>query len=264
MLAFWLKIYKYPTFDTMLAHHLIFPGTPKSLGYLASMYAKNYCYWKEESQDWDAKSTHTEMWEYNCKDTWYTFEIAQVLKALIKRTGKEELYAFQMEQWELYIETMAEGVRWDREKAQIFRTQLLKMANELGTWLLECMPEDIRYTDSGKPWFSSNTHLQWIFYDLLGVKEVLHKQTKKRTLGKESFEILKKDKPWLGPILDRMKLLRSVNVFSRNFLDVGLGMDGRMHSSFNVGGTETFRLSSSSNAFDEGMNLQNLPKKEED
>ncbi|HWI68255.1 MAG TPA: DNA polymerase, partial [Nitrospiraceae bacterium] len=36
-------------------------------------------------------------------------------------------------------------------------------------------------------------------------------------------------------------------------------VDGRLRCSFNVAGTETFRLSSSKNAFNSGLNLQNIP-----
>ena len=33
-------------FNTMLAHHLLFPGTPKTLEYISSLYCKYYWFWK--------------------------------------------------------------------------------------------------------------------------------------------------------------------------------------------------------------------------
>jgi uracil-DNA glycosylase len=44
---FWFFI---PTtwYDTMNAQHILFPGTPKSLDYLASLYCEYYVYWKED------------------------------------------------------------------------------------------------------------------------------------------------------------------------------------------------------------------------
>lgn len=37
-------------FDTMLAQHVLFPGTPKSLDYLASLYCGHYAQWKRDAR----------------------------------------------------------------------------------------------------------------------------------------------------------------------------------------------------------------------
>jgi DNA polymerase I-like protein with 3'-5' exonuclease and polymerase domains len=37
-------------FDTMLAQHVLFPGTPKSLDYLASLYCEHYAQWKGDAR----------------------------------------------------------------------------------------------------------------------------------------------------------------------------------------------------------------------
>jgi len=54
--------------------------------------------------------------------------------------------------------------------------------------------------------------------------------------------------------------LRSLGVFHSTFVQAGLDVDGRMRCTFNVCGTETYRFASSKNAFNTGMNLQNVPK----
>jgi hypothetical protein len=53
--------------------------------------------------------------------------------------------------------------------------------------------------------------------------------------------------------------MRSIGVFVSTFMDSRLDDDGRMRSSFNIAGPETYRLSSSQNPFGNGMNLQNVP-----
>ena len=64
-------------FDTMLAHHLLWPGTPKGLDYLASLYNKYYWYWKDDNKEWEVKA---DGWEahlrYNAEDALRTFECA--------------------------------------------------------------------------------------------------------------------------------------------------------------------------------------------
>ena len=49
-----------------------------------------------------------------------------------------------------------------------------------------------------------------------------------------------------------------------NVIQTLVEADGRMRCSYNPGGTETNRLSSSENVFGWGTNLQNLSKGEED
>lgn len=254
-----LHIRTVPAFDTMLGHHLLWPGTPKSLDYLASLYCDHYVYWKGESQDWDAKGSHEDMWLYNCKDTRHTYDITLVLQKLIASAGMEHLMQDRLDQWELAHYMYRVGVRWDQRRCRQMRLELDAERVRLESYLIRSMPEDIQYAASGKPWYRSNTQQQYIFYQLLGIQPILHKKTKKPTLDKESFETLKRRAPYIGPLFDYLKLYRSIEVFDNNFLSSKPGWDGNMHSSFNVGGTETFRWASSSNAFDEALNLQNIP-----
>jgi len=52
-------------------------------------------------------------------------------------------------------------------------------------------------------------------------------------------------------------------VFLSTFIMMPLDQDSRMRCSYNICGTETYRFSSSKNAFGSGGNLQNLPKGDE-
>lgn len=248
-----------PVFDTMLAHHTCWPGTPKDLAYLASLYCKDYVYWKDESQDWAEEMGHEQLWSYNCKDVHYTYEITIELQKLLFKLGRWEQFMSQMDQWHLAFAMMLKGVRIDQQLMSQTRLQLMEAAAPLEQFLLDCMPADIRYTSTGGYWFNSPIATARIFYDILKLEPILHKKTKRPTVNGEALEILKKRAPALRQIFEALDDLRSIGVFISHFLDVKL-FGGRMCSSFNVGGTETFRWSSSSNGFDEGTNLQNIPK----
>lgn len=248
-------------FDTMLAHHLLFPGTPKSLDYLASLYIPNYVYWKEESEDWTGGDPEL-LWNYNCRDTRATFLIAQELKEVLTANDFTEQYSFQLEQWQLAVEMMRNGVRYDVSQRARLRTDLLTARKKLEDYLLSCVPEDTRYTDSGRPWFASPTKIMDIFYRQMELKPVLHKKTKRPTSDAQALETLAKRYPYLRAITRRLDLLRSIDVFNSHFIDAEPSPDGRIHCAYNVAGPETFRWSSSVNAFGEGTNLQNIPKGE--
>lgn len=250
-------------FDTMVAHHLLFPGTPKRLDYLASLYCQHYLYWKDEGQDWDG-DIGEEKWRYNCKDTRATFEIAMCLQQVLKQQGMEELYTFQIEQWKLSRQLMLTGTNFNVTLQKGMKLQLLEEANQLGSWLLNAVPEAWQYTSTGKPWYDSPKGTATILYEVLGLQQVLQKKTKKPTTDDAALQELS-ERPtsqWLRPLLDRLRHLRSLGVFTSNFLDARCSPDGRMRCSFNIAHPETFRWSSNSNGFGEGTNLQNIPGKQ--
>jgi uracil-DNA glycosylase len=254
-----------PAFDTMVGHHLLWPRTPKDLSYLSSLYCDHHLHWKEESQEWDTR-THglAALCEYNCKDCLSTLEITHVLRGAISSAGMDELMADRMQQWEMAFDMMLDGVNYDVALAQRYRTDLFKLSEETSAWLISAMPEDLRYTSAGGPWYTSPKFQQEIFYDKIGVAPVIHKKTKRPTLDKEAFEVIRKRAPWLTPVLDKLELQRSIGVFTSNFLDIKLGPGSRFYCGFNIAGTDTFRFSSQANSFDEGGNFQNIPKKEEE
>ena len=84
-------------FDTMLAQNVVFPGTPKDLGYLSSLYCQYHWYWKDDVKDWRRLGGIKQLLEYNCINVLRTWEIAQSQKAYIKSIGQEEQVEFKME-----------------------------------------------------------------------------------------------------------------------------------------------------------------------
>lgn len=252
-----------PAFDTMLAHHLCWPGTPKGLSYLASLYCDHYIYWKDESQEWDTGLTHEQMWKYNCKDVIYTIEITRELQNLIPKLNLSQQFIWQMEQWELAADMMRRGIRIDVKLMEKIRTDLMEIGCKLETYLLACVPEDLKLTSTGGYWFNSPKATAELFYHYIGLPVQLHRKTKKPTTDDTALDAIQKKIPWIRPLITCLSDLRSTGVFVSHFIDVKLFF-GRMCSSFNVGGTETFRWSSSSNGFDEGTNLQNIPKGDEE
>lgn len=77
----------YPTYDTGIAQHLMFPGTQKDLARLASMYVKWYEYWKDDLKDWAVDVDELRMWRYNCIDNVRTYEVAMAQMPTLKKLG---------------------------------------------------------------------------------------------------------------------------------------------------------------------------------
>jgi DNA polymerase-1 len=84
------------------------------------------------------------------------------------------------------------------------------------------------------------------------------------TADEDALQVLGNKEPMLRPLIRRINEYRSLRSFRSTFVDASLDIDGRMRCSFNPGGTETFRASTGTNAFWTGMNMQNIPKGDEE
>ena len=54
-------------FDTMLAHHFLYPGLPHDLGFITAQYT-DHPHYKDEGQLWREEGDIDAFWEYNVKD----------------------------------------------------------------------------------------------------------------------------------------------------------------------------------------------------
>lgn len=262
-IQYWLGCTPRLSFDTMLAQNVVFPGTPKDLGYLSSLYCDYHWYWKEDAKDWDRVGDLTRLMTYNCEDNLRTFGIAQAQKAYIRSIGQEAQMDFKMRTNDLCLRMMNRGVRIDKHKRGQIMFDLEAARGGLYGELEGIIPQGLVSPDAKTPWYRSAQQTATLFYDILGLRVIRHKKTGNRTVGKEAFPVLKRVHPEFTLLFDRLDLAGSVDN-SLGVVKMALDPDDRVRCSYNPGGTETHRLSSSENVFGRGTNLQNLTKGEED
>lgn len=256
-------------FDTMLGHHLLFPGTPKGLDYLSSLYCKYHWYWKDDGKEWDVKGSLEQLLLYNAEDNLRTLECAMVLIALIEKAGMKELWLERLELNDLALEMMNRGVRIDTSKRGQLALELGIVAEQFEQWFESIIPQarvdEVVQMKSKKKasWWDSPTQ-QRQYFSHLGLKLPTNRKTGRETFGKEALTILSERHPEFIRMFEALRDYRSVGVFHNTFIKAPLDPDDRMRCSFNVAGTETFRWSSSENAFGRGTNLQNIPAGNED
>lgn len=262
----------YANFDSMYAWHVCFPGTPKALDYLSSLFCRYHRYWKEDHKEWDlAHGDVATLLRYNAEDCVRTFESCTHIRSLVVQFGLTEQWEWMKQKRDLALRMMLKGVRVNRELRDRLGFELMSVHAELGSKLLHIVPQDL----AGEPgksaktkepvmWYSSSKQLKWVFGEVLGIKIPSHRKTGNETLGKEALNELREKYPIWRFMFNLLGDIRSVGVFITHFIRAPLDPDGRMRSSFNPAGTETFRWSSSKNAYGRGANLQNLPKGDED
>lgn len=252
------------TFDTMIAQHVIFPGTPKGLDYLGSLYCDFYTYWKDEGKEWDPSQSEDQLWIYNCKDAVTTLEVHNCQQQVLDYENLREQFEFLMNLSRRAVRTMLRGVLVDMALKSKLSFELIQQINEYENYFTAIIG-DIKLAKKGaKPWFSSPRQQQKLFYEVMKIPVVLHKKTRRPTVDDDALDRIAKREPLLSPLIRKMKEYRSLGVFYNNFITVSLDSTNRIRCAYAVAGTETLRLSSSADVFGYGTNLQNIPKGSED
>jgi DNA polymerase I-like protein with 3'-5' exonuclease and polymerase domains/uracil-DNA glycosylase len=242
--------------DTMITHHTVFAGLPKSLAFQSSIYSPQYIYWKDDGKTWERAVGEDQLWAYNCQDCVRTREVGEASAASVSALGLESVEAFQQRFFYPVLKAMQRGVRIDKnERAKIDARLELELASR-EKWLSEVIGHKLNV--------KSPKQMKTFFYEDLALRPVLKRDpvTKmmKPTCDDHALETLALREPILRPIVRRIQEYRSISVILNTFIRMPLDVDGRMRTSYNICGTETYRLNSSENAFGSGGNLQNWSK----
>lgn len=245
------------TFDTMIAQHVLFPGIPKALDFLSSMYCHFHRYWKDEINDYSRLPENMDQyWTYNCKDVCVTFEVALVLENLLDHVGRRPQYDFMFNVSRSALRSMLRGMRIDQKARSEVAGRLMAAIAEYDALIQQIVGFPLNV--------ASPKQMQEYFYNDLKLPIQIDRKTKRPTLNAKALAALAEKEPILRPLFDLIDKKRSLGVFLSTFCLMPLDTDGRMRCSFNTCGTETFRFSSSENAFGTGGNLQNIPKGDKD
>ena len=251
---FWRHMHFLPNLkrDTMLAQHVCFSNMQKGLDFLSSMYCKHHTYWKDDGKTWDAKTGEDQLWAYNCQDAVITFEVDKVEQQTVDSMKLREVHDFQQQLFWPVLRTMNKGLRVDTAKRGAFALELMDEIASREQWMFDVLGEPLN--------IKSPKQMSELFYAALAQKPIFDRKTGSITTNDEALGRIADREPLLRPLIKKIQELRSLGVFLSTFVNAPLDIDGRMRCSFNIAGTETYRFSSSQNAFNSGLNLQNIPK----
>ncbi len=148
------------------------------------------------------------------------------------------LRGFRIDQYVRY-----QGIQQTKAEGEIIRGQLDELASAV--WDKGLNP-------------GSHKQLKEFFYGTMRLPEIWTSQhgEKKLSLNRETLEKLEQyfhARPLIALIIEARDLQKRLSV-----LETEISSDGRMRTSYNIGGTNTGRWSSSSNAEGSGTNLQNI------
>lgn len=248
--------------DTMIQQHSCFSNLPKNLSFLSSMYLEDHLHWKDDRTNWTEGPKgegEDQYWRYNCTDTVRTYAIHQVLNSVVTGMGMGEVNRFQQALAPRVLKTMNRGVRVNHALRAQLSLDIMEEVARREAWLESVLGHTIN--------IKSPLQMRDFFYRQMGQKEVLKRNSEggmSVTCDDEALRKIAAREPLLFPITKCISELRSLGVFHSTFILAGLDIDGRMRTNFNICGTETYRFASSTNAFGTGMNMQNIPKGNEE
>jgi len=241
--------FKFPLikFDTMLAHHLLYPEFDHDLGFITSIYTREP-YYKHE--------INTNRWEYNCKDAACTYEAYEGLLEELKYRSQLDYYNEHVLSLIRPIMRMQdEGFTIDQSSLESTRRRLSLEVDYLQL-LLE---RDVGFQINVR----SGPDLRRLLHEKLRlpVKKLTAKgapSTDEEHLRSYIFSHPEHAGP-LKAVLD----IRERRTLLSGFLDLKLGTDGRYKANYLIHGTKSGRLSSrgrgSADSKKRGPQLQNIP-----
>lgn len=232
--------------DTMLKQHVLFSAMDKGLAFLSSMYCRFHTYWKDEIHGLGPGRQR-----YNCKDCCITFEVNEVLTSAIQSTDLQAVSDFQHELFFPVVDTMIQGIKPNLQLRGEFAYNLVEETAKREQWLIDVLGHPLN--------IDSPPQTQGLFYEALGQRPVISRKTGNPSCDDEALRTIGDREPMLRPLCNKISELRSIGKFLGTFVNAPLDIDGRIRCSFNIAGTETYRFSSSKNAFGSGLNLQNIP-----
>lgn len=234
-------------FDTMVAAHLLQPDLYKGLGRSASLYL-DLAQWKHESEDKPE--------EYNAKDAFYTWKLAEAEEAHLQETGQARLFHKTLMPALPVLMGMTErGIRVDRNRLARWQEKLGARRDQLSRQWSELFPA----VNPGSP-----AQVAKLLYDdlKLSPKGLGYKPTgKSRSVEEPIIKGLKSRHPEQARILELILELRRTNKLIGTYASTEIGKDECVHPNYLPAGKEsdsgaaaTGRLASSE------PNIQNQPQ----
>ena len=251
---------KIPTwFDTLLAHHLLYPQLPHSLGFLVSQYT-THPFYKDDGDQWKEGGDIDTFWRYNCKDVALTYACYETLYSELK-TEKLDTFFFDhvMRAQQHIAEATVHGMTVDLDiKDQLIRD----IGEDVGKYLAEFhrLVQEMTGDPDYFPNPGSPKQMQELYFDVLKLNG---KGTSTDAKNREFMLNHNSTSPLCREILTAVNQWSAESKFFGTFAQAKLGDDNRMRCDWKQYGVQNApgRLSSSATIDGQGMNMQNQPER---
>lgn len=259
--AYWLwykdRIRLTPWYDTLLAHHTLYPTLPHSLAFLTTAYTE-HPYYKDEKDDWRSVGSMNGFWEYNVKDCCITRKVCEETHKELRSQKLESFFFSHVMRLQPHLVTMTvNGILIDQTLRASIAKDLIAQLDVLEKDFVQ--KAQIATSDPNleiNP--RSSVQLRSLFFERLRfVGRGYSTDEDNRNRIKMHPNTTQASKEMLNA-LDKYK---EEHKYFSTYVDTQVDDDGRMRCEYRQWGTQSApgRLSSSSVMWGSGTNLQNQP-----
>jgi len=247
-------------FDTMLAHHLIYPMFPHNLGFITTQYTDNPFY-KDEGKSWKEGGNIDQFWTYNVKDCCHMIEAMGRMHTELRQQGLEDFF-FQhvMRLQPELVKMTVLGVKIDtklkHELTIALSEDLEKMKQDYYAACQEATGKDSDY----KPNPDSVPQTKMLLFTYL---KLVGKGTSTDQENRQRMRKNPHTNDEAKGILDLYDAYKRDKKFYSTYATMRIDDDGRVRSEYKQTGVANApgRLSSAATAWGSGTNLQNQPQR---
>jgi uracil-DNA glycosylase family 4 len=245
-------------FDTMLAHHFLYPPLPHDLGFITAQYT-DHPYYKDEGKLWKEEGDINAFWEYNVKDCCITRIAAMKMEQeLIDNGLHERFHNHIMRLQPELVQMTINGVSAD-ERLQS------KFSEELGRSLEQAnaVCQDKARAATGIPDYQFNPRspkqLTSLFFDTL---HLVGRGTSTDSENRNRIARHPRTPPAARELISAIDSYLLEAKFVSTYVNARPDGDGRWRSTYKQTGVASApgRLSSAQTAWGTGLNAQNIPE----
>ena len=244
-------------FDTLLAHHTLYPSLPHGLDFLVSQYT-THPYYKDEINKYKEGESIDTYWEYNCKDAALTYAAYEGLRRELEAQGLADFFYEKVMGLEPHLwQITCDGIATDpvvknqvaEELIDDLEEQRMRMLAHIRKYLN--MPH---YTIN----FNSNDQMRILLFTHMKVG------TKVNSLDEKAREKILDDSRVPFEVKDFLVMFNKYKKdikFCGTYAEMELDKDNRFRPIFKQQGVSKApgRLSSSKNLWGTAGNAQNFP-----
>lgn len=244
-------------FDTLLAHHTLYPRLPHNLGFLTAQYTDQNFH-KDEKDIYKEGGDIDGFWRYNCTDCCTTWAIKQKLHEELEEQGMAEFfYGHVMATTPHLIESTVTGILVDMDTKRRLHNELKPEIDRMFTKVLSAIrvaTDDPNYEIN----LNSPKQRSVLFYDVLKLQ------------GSSRSTDVKARKKWMDDprtgsaaklVITELNKYAEAHKFFSTYVETQIDGDNRFRAEFKQYGVAKApgRLSSSKTLWGSGGNAQNQP-----
>ncbi len=244
-------------FDTLLAHHTLYPQLPHSLAFLVSQYT-THPFYKDDGKKWKEGGDVDSYWIYNCTDAATTFGCFEKLWQELKAQGQEKFFFDHVMRAQPHLVSAAvHGVKVDMDIKESITDLVNKDVDEFKAEFHRHVQE-LTGLDDYYPNPGSWQQLQDLFFIRLKLKG------KGMSTDEANRDNIMKDKntpPQAREMLTALNRWKKEDKFRGTYAESKVSEDGRFRCEYKQYGVSRApgRLSSAALIYGEGGNMQNQP-----